>query len=112
MRDSGFKRKKILFYLDSNPRPSPQPPPPPPKKKTTEITAHSTCRKSSAFDHSASGSLKAERAVNYLYYPTLIHIYMYFTLGTFRHMRVPRDTSVLREIIIVYKKLVGNCQTL
>ena len=30
----------------------------------------------------------------------------------FRHMSVPRDTSVLREIIIVCCESVGNCQTL
>ena len=30
----------------------------------------------------------------------------------FRHMPVPRDTSVLREIIIVCCESVGNCQTL
>ena len=30
----------------------------------------------------------------------------------FRHMPVPRDTSGLREIIIVCCESVGNCQTL
>ena len=30
----------------------------------------------------------------------------------FRHMPVPRDTSVSRQIIIVCCELVGNCQTL
>ena len=30
----------------------------------------------------------------------------------FRHMPVPRDTSVLRQIIIVCCESVGNCQTL
>ena len=30
----------------------------------------------------------------------------------FRHMHVPRDTSVSRQIIIVYCESVGNCQTL
>ena len=30
----------------------------------------------------------------------------------FRHMSVPRDTSVLRQIIIVCCESVGNCQTL
>ena len=29
-----------------------------------------------------------------------------------RHLPVPRDTSVLREIIIVCCELMGNCQTL
>ena len=29
-----------------------------------------------------------------------------------RHMAVPRDTSVLLEIIIVYCESVGKCQTL
>ena len=30
----------------------------------------------------------------------------------FRHMPVPRDTSVSRQIIIVCSESVGNCQTL
>ena len=30
----------------------------------------------------------------------------------FRHMPVPRDTSVSRQIIIVCCESVGNCQTL
>ena len=30
----------------------------------------------------------------------------------FRHMPVPRDTSVSRQIIIVYCESVENCQTL
>ena len=43
---------------------------------------------------------------------------MYFTLAIyrlnimFRHMPVPRDTSVLRDIIIACCESVGNCQTL
>ena len=43
---------------------------------------------------------------------------MYFTEAIyrlnmmFRHMPVPRDTSVLRQIIIVCCESVGNCQTL
>ena len=43
---------------------------------------------------------------------------MYFTQAIyrlnimFRHMPVPRDTSVSRQIIIVCCESVGNCQTL
>ena len=43
---------------------------------------------------------------------------MYFTQAIyrlnimFRHMPVPRDTEVSRQIIIVCCESVGNCQTL
>ena len=51
----------------------------------------------------------------YYKYPSL---YTYFTQAIyrlnimFRHMPVPRDTSVSRQIIIVCCESVGNCQTL
>ena len=47
-----------------------------------------------------------------------INIHMYFAQAIyrlnimFRHMPVPRDTSVSRQIIIVCCESVGNCQTL
>ena len=47
-----------------------------------------------------------------------MYMYMYFTQAIyrlnimFRHMPVPRDTSVSRQIIIVCCESVGNCKTL
>ena len=72
-------------------------------------------RVDSALDHSTSGSHIAvnvrARAFNCLntrsWYTCTLR---YFNM--FRHMYVPRDTSVLCEIIIVCLESVGNCQTL
>ena len=42
---------------------------------------------------------------------TLRKLYIGYISIMFRHMPVPRDTSVSRQIIIVCCESVGNCQT-
>ena len=58
-----------MVYLDSNPHPY--------QKNCLDYIVHKT------LDQSASDSLIAVRAFNYLYYLALthIHVYMYFTVG-------------------------------
>ena len=91
------------------------------KRKICNILLHVVCtgRKTRRFRPFGYSPTRRGRCFKLYYKYRNSHlIHMYFTLSIyrlnvmFRHMPVPRDTSVLREIIFVCCESVGNCQTL